>query len=162
MGVFETQVQAGGPITVTHPEVSRYFMTVEEAVQLVIQAGAIGADGDVLVLEMGEPVRIADVARRLAESVDPPVEIRYTGLRPGEKLTEVLFTPDEEPRPSAHPLIMCLTGRPLDPATVPEVWDLETAVGGAMQACLDRIELLEPLGRTGTDDPVGAGPTGTA
>ena len=80
----------GGPVTVTHPDVTRYFMTVEEAVQLVIQAGAIGESGEALVLDMGEPVRIADVARRLADEADRPIEIVYTGLRPGEKLHEVL------------------------------------------------------------------------
>ncbi len=76
---FRHQVDAGGPITVTDPDVTRYFMTVEEAVQLVIQAGAIGGDGDVLVLEMGEPVRIADVARRMAEQSDRTIEIVFTG-----------------------------------------------------------------------------------
>jgi len=102
---FEAQVAAGGPITVTHPEVTRYFMTVEEAVQLVIQAGAVGRDGEVLVLDMGEPVRIDDVARRLAAEAPRPVSIVYTGLRPGEKLHEVLLGTGEADRRPSHPLI---------------------------------------------------------
>ena len=82
LGTFTTQIEQGGPITVTHPEVTRYFMTVEEAVQLVIQAGAIGGSGEAMVLDMGEPVRIADVAKRLADQADRPIEIAYTGLAP--------------------------------------------------------------------------------
>ena len=102
---FHAQIEAGGPITVTDPDVTRYFMTVEEAVQLVIQAGAIGRDGEALVLDMGEPVRIADVARRLVAESDRPIEIVYTGLRPGEKLHEVLLGADEIDGRPAHPLI---------------------------------------------------------
>ena len=113
---FRHQVDAGGPITVTHPDVTRYFMTVEEAVQLVIQAGALGADGDVLVLDMGEPVRIADVARRMAEQAERHIDIVFTGLRPGEKLHEVLLGPDEHAEPTSHPLINRLHSDPLDPA----------------------------------------------
>ena len=102
---FRQQVEAGGPVTVTDPEVTRYFMTVEEAVQLVIQAGAIGDNGEVLVLDMGEPVRIADVARQLVAQAPRPVEIVYTGLRPGEKLHEDLFGTGEVDVRPRHPLI---------------------------------------------------------
>jgi FlaA1/EpsC-like NDP-sugar epimerase len=102
---FHAQIEAGGPITVTDADVTRYFMTVQEAVQLVIQAGAVGRDGEALVLDMGEPVRIADVARRLAAEAPRPVEIVYTGLRPGEKLHEVLLGADEADDRPAHPLI---------------------------------------------------------
>ncbi|MBW3611234.1 MAG: polysaccharide biosynthesis protein [Actinobacteria bacterium] len=105
LGTFHAQIEAGGPITVTHPEVTRYFMTVEEAVQLVIQAGAIGRDGEALVLDMGQPVAIADVARRLAELAERPVEIVYTGLRPGEKLHEALLGHDEADARPVHPLV---------------------------------------------------------
>ncbi len=105
LGAFEKQVAEGGPITVTHPEVTRYFMTVTEAVQLVVQAGAVGADGEALVLDMGEPVKIDDVARRLAAQADRPIEIVYTGLRPGEKLHEVLLGQTEADERHAHPLI---------------------------------------------------------
>jgi FlaA1/EpsC-like NDP-sugar epimerase len=102
---FEQQVEAGGPITVTHPDVTRYFMTVEESVQLVIQAGAVGRDGEALVLDMGEPVRIDDVARRLARRAERHIDIVYTGLRPGEKLHEILLAEGEADERPAHPLI---------------------------------------------------------
>ncbi|MDH5238954.1 MAG: polysaccharide biosynthesis protein, partial [Acidimicrobiia bacterium] len=105
LGAFERQVQSGGPVTVTHPEVTRFFMTVEEAAQLVIQAGAVGRDGEALVLDMGEPVRILDVARRLVAQAERPVEIVFTGLRPGEKLHEVLMGDGERDERPAHPLI---------------------------------------------------------
>lgn len=102
---FRSQLASGGPLTVTHPEVTRYFMTVEEAVQLVVQAGAIGASGQVLVLDMGKPVRIADIARQLAVSGNAEVAIEFTGLRPGEKLHEQLFCEHETAGPGPHPLI---------------------------------------------------------
>jgi len=100
---FRAQLEAGGPITVTHPDVTRYFMTVEEAVQLVIQAGAVGRDGEALILDMGEPVKIAEVAKRMIEASGKKVEITYTGLRPGEKLHEVLrATHEPDHRPHHH------------------------------------------------------------
>jgi FlaA1/EpsC-like NDP-sugar epimerase len=103
---FLEQIRHGGPVTVTHPDVERFFMLIPEACQLVLQAGAIGEGGEVMVLDMGSPVRIAEVARTLIDlSGRTDVEIVYTGLRPGEKLTEELFTPGEEIEPSAHPLI---------------------------------------------------------
>ena len=113
---FRSQIDAGGPVTVTDPEVTRYFMTTEEAVQLMVQAGAfdVDAEGGTFVLDMGTPVRIVDVARRLvaqAETANPDrdIEIVFTGLRPGEKLHEVLFAPDEVTTPSSHPLISVVT-----------------------------------------------------
>jgi len=114
LGAFRAQIEMGGPITVTDPEVTRYFMTVEEAVQLVIQAGAMEDDGGAMVLDMGEPVRIADVARRLADEADRRIEIVYTGLRPGEKLHEVLASDDESPRPTCHELIAVVDVPPLE------------------------------------------------
>ncbi|GAA2529593.1 polysaccharide biosynthesis protein [Pilimelia columellifera] len=113
---FAAQVAAGGPITVTHPDITRYFMTVQEAVQLVIQASLVGRDGQALVLDMGAPVRIADVARRLAATAERPVEIAFTGLRPGEKLHEDLFGVDEVDERPAHPLISQVAVPALDPA----------------------------------------------
>jgi FlaA1/EpsC-like NDP-sugar epimerase len=115
---FRAQLEAGNPLTVTHPDVTRYFMTIEEAVQLVIQAGAIGVDGNALVLDMGDPVRIYDVARQLASSVSPELPIVFTGLRPGEKLHEDLFCTNEESHQSAHELIRCVDVPALDPAMV--------------------------------------------
>ncbi|MFI5896632.1 polysaccharide biosynthesis protein [Actinoplanes sp. NPDC051513] len=115
---FEAQVAKGGPITVTDPEVSRYFMTVQEAVRLVIQAGAVDSTREVLVLDMGEPVRIADVARRLAATADTHIQVVYTGLRPGEKLHEVLLgTGEEDTRPN-HPLLSQVPVPPLDGAVL--------------------------------------------
>lgn len=115
---FRAQLEAGNPLTVTHPDVTRYFMTIEEAVQLVIQSGAIGSDGNALVLDMGDPVRIYDVARQLASSVSPELPIVFTGLRPGEKLHEDLFCDLEQSRLSAHDLIRCVDVPALDPALV--------------------------------------------
>ncbi|GIF16508.1 nucleoside-diphosphate sugar epimerase/dehydratase [Actinoplanes teichomyceticus] len=115
---FTAQVEAGGPITVTHPDVTRYFMTVQEAVRLVVQAGAVDSHGEVLVLDMGEPVRIADVARRIAASAGGRVPIVYTGLRPGEKLAEVLLGPDEPDHRPHHPLISQAPVPPLDGAVL--------------------------------------------
>jgi FlaA1/EpsC-like NDP-sugar epimerase len=105
LGVFEEQVRDGGPITVTHPDVTRYFMTVEEAVALTIQAGAIGEPGQVLVLDMGEPVRIEEVARRMIQQSGGDLAIVHTGLRPGEKLHEVLLGQGERDLRPTHPLI---------------------------------------------------------
>jgi FlaA1/EpsC-like NDP-sugar epimerase len=95
--VFEKQIQDGGPITVTDPEVRRYFMTIPEACQLVLQAAAVGSSGDTMVLDMGEPIRISDVARTLVEQSGKDIEIVYTGLRANEKLCEELFDHSETP-----------------------------------------------------------------
>jgi FlaA1/EpsC-like NDP-sugar epimerase len=116
LGTLSAQVEAGGPLTVTHPEVTRYFMTADEAVQLVLQAAVIGGNGEVLILDMGEPVRIADIARRLRAQSARPVEIVFTGLRPGEKLTEDLLGDDEVDYRPCHPLIRHAKVTPLDPA----------------------------------------------
>jgi FlaA1/EpsC-like NDP-sugar epimerase len=102
---FTAQITRGGPVTVTHPDVTRFFMTIEEAVRLTVQAGAIGRSGEVLVLDMGDPVRIADIARRLIEQSGKRIRIRYTELRPGEKLHEVLFGIGEVDDRPFHPLV---------------------------------------------------------
>jgi FlaA1/EpsC-like NDP-sugar epimerase len=120
---FQSQVAAGGPITVTDPTVTRYFMTIEEAVQLVVQAGAVGRRGEALVLDMGEPVRIDDVARRFVAQAERPIEIVYTGLRPGEKLHEVLFGAGEIDQRPAHPLISHVSVPPLGPAALSALTD---------------------------------------
>ncbi|MDM0110741.1 VanZ family protein [Variovorax sp. J22R133] len=113
--LFRHQIKEGGPITLTHTNITRYFMTIPEAAQLVIQAGAMATGGDVFVLNMGEPVRIIDLARRMvelsgctvcdAQNPDGDIEIQITGLRPGEKLYEELLIGDN-PLPTHHPLIM--------------------------------------------------------
>jgi FlaA1/EpsC-like NDP-sugar epimerase len=135
---FAAQIEAGGPLTVTDPEVTRYFMTVPEAVQLVIQAAAVGDPGEALVLDMGEPVRIDDVARQMAEASARPIEIVYTGLRPGEKLHEDLFGSDEDGQRSLHPLISHVAVPPLHPD---DARALDPA--GAPTEVLDRLRLLQ-------------------
>lgn len=119
---FAKQIAEGGPVTVTDPDVTRYFMTIEEACQLVIQAAAIGGPGEALVLDMGEPVRIVDVARQLIQQSGMPVRIEYTGLRAGEKMHEELFA-DGEPqdvRPE-HPLVSHVPVPPVSDAEVLEL-----------------------------------------
>jgi len=111
---FSGQAARGGPIIVTHPDVTRYFMTIEEAARLTIYAAAIGSPGDVLVLDMGEPVKIADVARRFAQRANPPLAIELSGLRPGEKLHEVLLAADEPDERPHHRLISEVAVPPLD------------------------------------------------
>jgi FlaA1/EpsC-like NDP-sugar epimerase len=113
--LFRKQLREGGPLTVTHEEVTRYFMTIPEAAQLVLQAGAMAHGGDVFVLDMGRPVKIVDLARRMAQlsglslrdenNPDGDIEIRITGLRPGEKLYEELLIGDN-PEGTAHERIM--------------------------------------------------------
>lgn len=118
--LFKRQIEAGGPITVTHPDIIRYFMTIPEAAQLVIQAGAMGKGGDVFVLDMGEPVRITDLAVNLIQLSGLEVKdeqhpygdiaIEFTGLRPGEKLYEELLIGDNVQK-TAHERIMTANER---------------------------------------------------
>ena len=102
---FRALIEAGGPITVTHPEVTRYFMTIPEACQLVIQAGGIGRSGEILILDMGEPVSILDVAQRMIAMSGKNIEIVFTGLRHGEKLHEVLVGDREDLERPFHPKV---------------------------------------------------------
>jgi FlaA1/EpsC-like NDP-sugar epimerase len=118
---FAAQVAAGSSVTVTHPDATRYFMTVQEAVQLTIQAAAVGRPGEALVLDMGEPVRIADLAQHVASHIGHVAEIVYTGLRPGEKLHERLFGSEEFGERLRHPLISHVGVPALDPERVAEL-----------------------------------------
>jgi FlaA1/EpsC-like NDP-sugar epimerase len=104
--IFRKQIEAGGPVTVTHPDMKRYFMTIPEASQLVMQAGAIGQGGEIFILDMGEPVRILDLAhemiRRAGLEVGDDIELKFSGIRPGEKLYEELACDNEQTCPTAH------------------------------------------------------------
>ncbi|KJK13685.1 dTDP-glucose 4,6-dehydratase [Terrabacter sp. 28] len=112
---FTAQIERGGPVTVTHPEVERYFMLIPEACQLVLEAASIGTDGEVMVLEMGEQVKILEVAETMIRmSGRRDVEVVFTGLRPGEKLGEELFSPTEERRTTGHPLVDSVDVPPMD------------------------------------------------
>lgn len=136
--LFRRQIQSGGPITITHPDIIRYFMLIPEAAQLVIQAGAMARGGEVFVLDMGEPVRIADLARSmirlsgLTEKTESEtmgdIEIKAVGLRPGEKLFEELLIGDDVV-PSNHPRIMCARERHIEPAL------LDKMIQSLRQAC---------------------------
>jgi FlaA1/EpsC-like NDP-sugar epimerase len=136
--LFRHQLDQGGPITLTHPEITRYFMLIPEATQLVIQAGAMARGGEVFVLDMGDPVKIIDLARtlirlsglteRTAENPQGDIEIRSVGLRPGEKLFEELLIGDDVV-PSSHPRIMCARERHVDPAL------LENELDRLLNAC---------------------------
>lgn len=127
--IFRRQIEQGGPVTVTHEEMRRYFMTIPEASQLVMQAGAIGKGGEIFVLDMGEPVRIVDLAREmirrsgLREGKD--IEIRFTGMRPGEKLFEELALPTEEVVATSHSKI--------------RVWQLPTMGPAAVRAMVSEL-----------------------
>ena len=119
--IFQDQIRRGGPITVTHPEIERFFMTIPEASQLVLQAAAMGKGGDIFVLDMGESVRIVDLARdliRLSGLKPDDIEIVFTGLRPGEKLYEELYFDDEEMQPTPHPKLFVAYHRPYSLADV--------------------------------------------
>ena len=131
--IFKKQIAAGGPVTVTHPEMRRFFMTIPEACQLVLQAAVIGEGGQICVLDMGEPVKIVDLARKLillsGLKPDEDIKIEFTGMRPGEKLYEELNTMLEDTAPTAHEKIRIFTGNGM-----PE-GDIETWLGCLREAC---------------------------
>jgi FlaA1/EpsC-like NDP-sugar epimerase len=134
LSVLSEQIESGEDVTVTHPDVTRFFMTVEEAVGLVVEAAGLAGAGEVFVLEMGEPVRIVDLVHSYAAQVhvDPrDLTIRYTGLRPGEKLNETLFGEDEQREATAHPKIWAtVTAGSADAEFFALLGDLEQAAEG--------------------------------
>ena len=131
--LFRRQITRGGPVTVTHPEMTRYFMTIPEAVQLIIQAGAIGESGEIYVLDMGPPVKIIDLAHNIirlsGKEPDVDVHIEFIGVRPGEKLHEELWAREEDAEPTTHPKILRCAGSPVEPSWLEdELADLERLV----------------------------------
>jgi FlaA1/EpsC-like NDP-sugar epimerase len=153
--LFRRQVAQGGPITLTHPEITRYFMLIPEATQLVIQAGAMARGGEVFVLDMGEPVKIIELARSLirlsgltektAEQPDGNIEIRAVGLRPGEKLYEELLIGDDVV-PSGHPRIMSARERHIDPPLLNKMLEalLAACKAGDQEQMLRLVRNLVP------------------
>jgi FlaA1/EpsC-like NDP-sugar epimerase len=145
--LFADQIRKGGPVTVTDPEIKRFFMTIPEAVQLVLQSSLMGQGGDVFVLDMGEQIKVADLARNMIvlSGLVPgkDIEIAYTGLRPGEKLYEELFEGSEQVESTSHPKINRAVGGPVP------VGDLDGWIEG-LQVSLpgsDEEELLQDLKR---------------
>lgn len=132
--IFKEQIAAGGPVTVTHPEMKRYFMTIPEACQLVLQAGTMGQGGEIFILDMGQPMKIADLARDLITlsglTPEVDIEIRFTGVRPGEKLFEELAVDDEAAEKTRHPKIFVGRFRPYERGRMERGIDrLRSAVG---------------------------------
>lgn len=150
--LFRKQIAAGGPVSVTHPDITRYFMTIPEAAQLVIQAGAMGVHGEVFVLDMGEPVKVLDLARRMIhlsgfsvredDSPEGDIEIRFTGLRPGEKLYEELLI-GENVSGTQHPRIMMANEQSISP----EELERQLAKLRCMCETNDHAGILEVLHR---------------
>jgi FlaA1/EpsC-like NDP-sugar epimerase len=113
--LFNKQIEAGGPVTVTHPDIIRYFMTIPEACQLVLEAGSMGSSGEIYVFDMGRPVKIVDLAQKMIRlSGRSDIKIEFTGLRHGEKLYEELLNTKENTKPTSHDKIMIATVREYD------------------------------------------------
>ena len=133
---FLAQIANGGPVTVTAQDVTRYFMTVEEAVRLTIEAGAIGRPGEVLVLDMGEPVRIGDIARRLIEQSGRSIRIEYSSLRPGEKMHEALFGVGEIDERPFHPMV---SHTPVPPLSFDDAVESYGTAGGSTDSKIEGL-----------------------
>lgn len=159
--LFREQIKQGGPLTVTHPDIIRYFMTIAEAAELVIQAGSMGEGGDVFVLDMGEPVKINDLAKRMIRlsgleiksknNASGDIEIQFTGLRPGEKLYEELLIGDNASG-TEHPLIMCAEEKSLSwNETHTFLKQLEVACSNLQYSSLQDLLLNAPIDYTPTE-----------
>jgi FlaA1/EpsC-like NDP-sugar epimerase len=158
---FREQIARGGPITVTHPEITRYFMSIPEAAQLVLQAGLMGTGGEIFVLDMGEPVKIVDLAReliRLSGYGESDIGIEFTGLRPGEKLYEELLANDELTLTTPHPKLRIAQSRPaVDAAWLQQIFSwLQQDKAGAEQARRElavRVPEYSPQATTAATTP---------
>ena len=139
--LFREQIARGGPVTITHPEVTRFFMTIPEASQLILQAAVLGTGGEIFVLEMGTPIKIADMARDLiklsGKEPDLDIKIEYTGLRQGEKLYEELITEGEDVVPTNHEKIMVLKSN--------HTWNGHADQAAYRQWLLEQIDELNQL-----------------
>jgi FlaA1/EpsC-like NDP-sugar epimerase len=159
---FRRQILEGGPLTVTHPDMTRFFMIIPEAVQLVLQAGAVGESGQVLILDMGEPVKIVDLAKDMISlcglRYPDDIEIAFTGLRPGEKMYEELFYGNEKRARKVHEKIFCAEREPIQPGLVKRhVAQLERAIHSNLHEA--RIALAEVVAQyVQTDEPAVATP----
>ncbi len=147
--LFLKQIRQGGPVTITDKRMTRYFMTIAEAVHLVLYAAGLGEGDEVFILDMGEPVKIDNLARQMIQlaGLTPEVDVPivYTGLRPGEKLSEELWTPDEEPQPTQHPGIRVATSRRITEGAAETVDDLLAAAEtGNMRECWEHLLRLAP------------------
>jgi FlaA1/EpsC-like NDP-sugar epimerase len=150
--LFQRQLREGVPLTITDPEMTRFFMTIPEASRLILEASLLGEPGDLFVLDMGEPVRIVDLARDLARLAgrDPDsVPIQYIGLRPGEKLHEALFYDAESIEPTEHPKVLRARERAPYPAGIDVLAELDAlvAVGGTGDHEATRTALAVTLAR---------------
>jgi FlaA1/EpsC-like NDP-sugar epimerase len=141
--IFRKQIEAGGPVTVTHPDMKRYFMTVAEASQLVMQAGAIGRGGEIFILDMGKPIKILSLAKEMIRRhglvPGKDIAIEFSGIRPGEKLYEELSCADEQTRPTSHPKI--------------RVWQLPRATP---KQVAEMMKMLGDVTNSGRDEVMGA------
>jgi FlaA1/EpsC-like NDP-sugar epimerase len=145
---FQEQIRRGGPLTVTHPDMRRFFMAIHEASQLVLQAAAMGRGGEIFVLEMGEQIKIVDLARDLVRLSGLPrdaIEIVFTGIRPGEKLYEELYFDDEQRFPTGHPKLHSALHRPIDLGELREtLMELQYLVDGDADVLLARLKEMVP------------------
>jgi len=153
--LFKEQIARGGPVTVTDPEATRYFMTIPEAVQLILQAASLGRGGEIFILDMGQPVRILDLARQMIRlsgfEPDEDIPISFIGLRPGEKLHEELMTAEEEVAATQHDRIKAVRASGLP--TWPDIWlpRLQACVErGDVRAALKLLQTIIPAYRPST------------